>query len=92
MIVAKRPLRRIELESGIVLDGQVPKITKSTRLQGDVLTLCNPIIDVEEVRNFPSKILDPAHLYSRSSLRRTSACLMSWKHMDTLGQILLTRC
>ena len=48
MIAARRPLRRSELEYGITLDECVPFVTQSTRLRGDVLSLCAPILDVED--------------------------------------------
>ena len=48
MVVARRPLKRSELESGIILHGQVSKITTSNRPRGDVLSLCYPILDVED--------------------------------------------
>ena len=51
MLVARRPLKRSELESGIVLDDQVSQITVGDRARGDVLSLCNPILDVEDGLN-----------------------------------------
>lgn len=42
MLVAQRPLKRCELESGIVLDERV------SRPRGDVLSLCHPILDAED--------------------------------------------
>ena len=48
MLVAKRPLRRCELESGITLHGEVSQITAKTRPRGDVLSLCYPILEAEE--------------------------------------------
>lgn len=48
LLVANRPLRREELESGIVLDERSSRITPSTKPLDDVLSLCHPIIDVEE--------------------------------------------
>ena len=47
MLVAHRPLKRCELESGIVLDERVSQISTATRPRGDVLSLCHPIIDSE---------------------------------------------
>lgn len=44
--VAQRPLKRYELESGIVLDVRVSRITEATRARGDVISLCHPILDV----------------------------------------------
>ena len=48
MIVARRPLRRSELEHGIVLDEHVPLVTESNRLRGSVLSLCTPVLDIED--------------------------------------------
>ena len=48
MLVAKRPLKRCELEGGIVLDERVSQITTATRPRGDVLSLCHPILDAED--------------------------------------------
>ena len=48
MLVARRPLKRFEIESGIVLDDRVSQITAATRPRGDVLSSCYPIIDVED--------------------------------------------
>lgn len=48
MIVAQRPLRRYELESGIILDERVSRITSTSKARGDVLRLCSPILDVED--------------------------------------------
>lgn len=48
MLVARRPLSRLEIESGIVLDDQVSQITATTRPRGDVLSSCYPILDVED--------------------------------------------
>ena len=47
LLVAQRPLRRCEIESGIVLDGKkgIPTRTKQSR---DVLSLCDPILEVQE--------------------------------------------
>ena len=48
MLVARRPLKRLEIESGIILDNRVSQITAATRPRGDVLSSCYPIIDVED--------------------------------------------
>ena len=48
MIVAQRPLRQAELESGIILDNQVPQISPATRARGNVLSLCFPLIEIDE--------------------------------------------
>ena len=48
MLVARRPLKRLEIESGIVLDDRVAQITAATRPRGDVLSSCYPILDVED--------------------------------------------
>ena len=48
VLVARRPLRRFEIESGIVLDDRVSQITPATRPRGDVLSSCYPILDVED--------------------------------------------
>lgn len=48
MLVARRPLKRCELESGIVLDERVSQITAATRPRGDVLSLCHPILDTDD--------------------------------------------
>ena len=48
MVVACRPLKRSELESGIILHDQVPKITTSSRPKDDVLSLCYPILEAED--------------------------------------------
>lgn len=48
MMIARRPLKRYEIESGIVLDDRVSHITTTNRPYGDILSLCNPIIDVED--------------------------------------------
>ncbi len=48
MLVARRPLKRLEIESGIILDDRVSQITAATRPRGDVLSSCYPIIDVED--------------------------------------------
>ena len=48
MLVAQRPLRQAELESGIILDDRVPQITPATRAQGNVLSLCFPLIEIDD--------------------------------------------
>ena len=47
MIVARRPLKKPELESGIVLDEDVQQISNETRIRGDVLSLCSPLLELE---------------------------------------------
>ena len=46
--MAQRPLKRTELESGIILDDQVHQMTMATRARGNVLSLCFPLIEVDE--------------------------------------------
>lgn len=48
MLVAQRPLKRYELESGIILDGRVLQITPASKGRRDVLNLCNPILEVDD--------------------------------------------
>ena len=48
MLVARRPLRRCELESGVSLHGQVSQITASNKPRGDVLSLCHPMLEAAE--------------------------------------------
>ena len=48
MLVARRPLKRFEIESGIILDDRVSQITPATRPRGDVLSSCYPILDVDD--------------------------------------------
>ena len=48
MLVARRPLKRYEIESGIILDERISHITPATRPRGDVLSSCYPILDVED--------------------------------------------
>ena len=48
MLVAQRPLRQAELESGIILDDQVQRLTPATRARGNVLSLCFPLIEIDE--------------------------------------------
>ena len=48
MLVARRPLRRAELENGIILDGQVTQITQATSARGDALSRCYPLIEIDE--------------------------------------------
>lgn len=48
MLVAQRPLKRCELESGIILDERVSQITTATKPRGDVLSLCHPLLDAED--------------------------------------------
>lgn len=47
LLVAKRPLRRAELEAGISLDCHRTRITADTKPRGDVLSLCDPLIQCE---------------------------------------------
>lgn len=44
----KRPLKRSEMETGIVLGDKVSHMTTSNRVRGDVLSLCSPVIDVAD--------------------------------------------
>lgn len=44
--VAQRPLKRYELESGVVLDARVSRITEATRARGDIISLCHPVLDI----------------------------------------------
>ena len=48
LLVAQRPLRKSELECGIVLHEHVPRVTSRLRARGNVLSLCNPIVDVDD--------------------------------------------
>lgn len=48
MLVAKRPLKRCELESGIILHGPITQITTSNKPRGDVLSLCYPLLEAVE--------------------------------------------
>ena len=48
LLVAQRPLRRNELESGIVLHRRMQQASATSRARGDVLSLCNPVLDVGE--------------------------------------------
>lgn len=48
VIVAQRPLKRYEIESAIVLDERITRITAAERPRGDVLSLCSPILEVED--------------------------------------------
>lgn len=48
MLVAQRPLKRYEIESGIILDGRVLQITPASKGRRDVLNLCNPILEVDD--------------------------------------------
>ena len=47
LLVARRPLRKPELESGIYLGKRRPQILTSDKPRGDVLSVCQPLIDVE---------------------------------------------
>ena len=76
MLVAKRPLKRCELESGIILHGQVSQITTSSRPRGDVLSLCYPILEAGEdpggfVNFIHFTVLESVHI--RTSVREDSA-------------------
>lgn len=62
MLVARRPLKRCELESGIILHGRVSQITTSTRPRGDVLSLCYPILEVEDN---PAGLVNFVHFTAR---------------------------
>lgn len=48
MLVARRPLKRFEIESGISFDEKNPQINEKNRIRGNVLGLCSPILDVTE--------------------------------------------
>ncbi|KAL9612222.1 MAG: hypothetical protein Q9167_003171 [Letrouitia subvulpina] len=48
LIAAKRPMRRAEIESAIVLDGNITEITGETKLKGDPLELCAPLLEADE--------------------------------------------
>ena len=48
MLVARRSLRKFEIESGIVLDDKNVQINESTKVRGDPLVLCNPMLYVED--------------------------------------------
>ena len=48
MLVAQRPLRQAELESGIILDDQVLRLTPANKARGNVLSLCLPLIEIDE--------------------------------------------
>lgn len=65
MLVAQRPLRRFELESGITLNGQVSQITTSNRPWGDVLSLCHPIVEAE---NDPGSLVNFVHFTAQESV------------------------
>ena len=67
MVVARRPLKRSELESGIILHGQVSRITTSNRPRGDVLSLCYPILDVEDDPGSPVQF---THFTAQESVLR----------------------
>ena len=47
MLVAKRPVKRYEVEDGIVLDGKIREITETTKVRGDILSLCSPFLVVD---------------------------------------------
>lgn len=65
MLVARRPLKRCELESGIVLHGRVSQITTSTRPRGDVLSLCYPILEADDN---PTALVNFVHFTARESV------------------------
>ena len=46
MISARRPVKRSELESGIVLDKNTTQINDETRIHRDALGLCSPLLDL----------------------------------------------
>ena len=48
VLFAKRPLKKYELESGIILDDRVMRITKDNQARGNVLSLCSPLLEVED--------------------------------------------
>lgn len=65
MLVAQRPLKRCELESGIVLDERASQITTATRPRGDVLSLCHPILESEDD---PSGTVNFIHFTAQESV------------------------
>ena len=65
MLVAQRPLKRYELESGIILDERVPQITPTSKARGDVLSLCSPILEVEDG---PSGYVGFVHFTAKESV------------------------
>ena len=65
MLLAQRPLKRSELESGIVLDQRVLQITAAARPQGDVLSLCHPILDADDD---PGGTVSFVHFTARESV------------------------
>ena len=76
MLVARRPLKRHELESGIVLDDQTSQITPAAKPRGDVLSLCYPILDVEDG---PCGNVDFCHFTALESVLRVDSAL-KWLH------------
>lgn len=66
MLVARRPLRRCELESGVSLHGQMSQITTSNMPHGDVLSLCYPILEASED---PGGLVDFVHFTVLESVR-----------------------
>ncbi|KAM0794096.1 hypothetical protein BDR22DRAFT_815754 [Usnea florida] len=68
MVVTRRPLKRSELESGIILHEQVSRITTSNRPRGDVLSLCYPLLDVEDDPGSPVRF---THFTAQEYLRKT---------------------
>ena len=47
MLVARRPLRKSELECAIALDKNHTRLSEVTRPRGDALGLCYPILEIE---------------------------------------------
>ena len=65
MLVARRPLRKFEIESGIVLDDKNTQINDSTKIRGDPLALCSPILYVEDG---PGGAVSFAHFTAKESV------------------------
>ena len=75
MLVAQRPLKQAELESGIILDNQVHQITPTTRARGNVLSLCFPLIEVDED---PSGYVNFCHFTALESVIKYLGFLPDW--------------
>ena len=80
MLVARRPLRQAELESGIILDDRVPEITPATRARGNVLSLCFPLIEIDED---PSGYVDFCHFTALELVIIYSEFGSDWVLADT---------
>ena len=48
ILVAKRPLKKFELMSGIILDYRTSVVTTDNKARGDPLSLCSPLLEVED--------------------------------------------